>query len=70
VRVAARDLDQAPDGRATLIAGDGPGANPADIAHPSHVRLYSAPADGAPLPLTPDLMFTPFPDFTGGLSVG
>src|SRR5207302_7170174 len=38
VRVAARDLDPTPDGRATLITGDGPGADPANFGDPSRVR--------------------------------
>src|SRR5206468_680687 len=66
VRVAARDLDPLPDGRATLITGDGPGADPANFGEPSRVRLYEAPRAGAALPLTPDAVFTPFADFTGG----
>jgi hypothetical protein len=70
VRVAARDLDSIPDGRATLITGDGPGLSPTDFSNPSQVRLYSVPGVGAKLPLTPDKTFAPFPDFNGGVYVG
>jgi uncharacterized repeat protein (TIGR01451 family) len=70
VRVAARDLNPIPDGRATLITGDGPGADPAKFGTPSQVRMYNAPAGSKTLPATPDVEFTPFPDFTGGVFVG
>ena len=43
---------------------------PANFGDPSKVRIYQSPAKGQPLPTTPSLELTPFPDFTGGVFVG